>query len=258
MKKWKIVLLTILGMLVIGAAAVAIWQWDNIRAVITVLTRDSGDIAGDLEQQRQEHQKELEDKRPITVKPPSTQQDDDVFSGTTTPEKVKDELGITEQIEKGKEAGIIPSEDQPDSTEPGPGTESGDTSREDENPPNESGKQQLTADELLNICVAELYACKVDIMDTLRGLKEEALAEWRSLSPEERTAAKKREIGFKGLDKCYDLEVATDRKVHEILDRYRPLLEELEEDTSILTVLWKQYLDEKSAEKAYYLDKYMP
>lgn len=270
MKKWKIALLCILGAVIVGVGALAIWQRENIRALYTVLTRDSETIARELEEQREQHRKDLEDQAQIDVAPPTSQQTDNVLSGSATPQEVKDELGISDLLEKGKTAGIIPDdasappgegESQPEgpgSSEPPadtpPPDEDGDTAS---TAPAPEEPAELTADELVNICVAELYSCQVDIMDTLRVLKEEAYDEWHSLPKEERTGAKKREIGLAGLNKCYELEVKVDSEVMEILARYRPLLEKLGADTSILDMLWRQYIDEKSAEKAYYLDKYM-
>lgn len=311
MKKWKIVTLCVLGVATAAVLGVAVWQRNNIKAVYTVMTRDSDTIAKELEEQREQHRKELEDQAQIDVAPPTSQQTDDVFSGSATSQEVKDQLGISEMLEKGKAAGIIPDDTTapPGKGESRPSGSGTSESPADTSPPREdrdsaadtatpasdkeppadtppprkdrdsaadtaspvpapvsSGETvrpapeeppELTADELINICVAELYSCHVDIMDTLRTLKEEARSQWRALPANERTAARKREIGFAGLEQCYELEVETDNRVLEILDRYRPLLKERGADTSILDVLWEQYVEEKSAEKAYYLDKYM-
>ena len=152
---------------------------------------------------------------------PTTEQSDAILSGQMTPEQVKDELGITEQLNK---------------------TETG---------------EDRPAEELLRSCVAELYACKVDIMARLAVLKQETLDIWLSLSDEERTSTKMKELGFAGLDKCYQLEAVVDGQVREILARYRELLRDTDADLSILDDLWDYYVDEKAAEKAYYLDKYL-
>ena len=48
-----------------------------------------------------------------------------------------------------------------------------------------------------------------------------------------------------------------DVDVREILGSYKTQLEEIHADTAILDELWDYYTDEKTAEKAYYLDKYL-
>ncbi len=219
MKRWKKILLGVLVALVVLIGGLCIWQWNNLRAVYAFMTQDSQTIAESLENQRAEHQQAIQEQVPITVAPPSTQQSDAILAGQTTPEQVKEELGITAQLDT-------------------------------------AGNEQ-SAEELVNSCVAELYACKVDIMAELGVMKQEAVAQWNALSDAERTDAKLREIGMAGLEDCYDLEVAVDNQVQEILARYRTQLTQIGADTKILDTLWKYYCDEKASEKAYYLDKYM-
>ncbi|MDO4269929.1 MAG: hypothetical protein Q4C72_03295 [Eubacteriales bacterium] len=219
MKLWKKIVLLVLAVLALAAGSLTVWQWNNIQVVCLFLTQDSETIAQNLEQKREAHQKEIQKIAPVTVAPPSVQQNNDLLSGIADPEQVKEELGIKEQMDKA-------------------GSES-------------------TAEELINSCVAELYGCKVDIMAQLAVLKKAALDEWNGLPEEERTGAKKRSIGLAGLEACYDLEVAADNRAEQILDSYRVRLKEINADTSALDSLWKLYCEEKASEKAYYLDKYM-
>lgn len=216
---WKKILLWLLILLLIAMAALAFWQRQNIRAVYTFVTQDSETIAGNLEQKRSEHQSKLEEKVPLTVLPPSTEQSNAILSGAATSESVKEELGIANQLAK-------------------------------------LGNEE-TAEELINSCVAELYACKVDIMAELALLKQEAVDQWNALPEEKRTDNALREIGLRGLEQCYDLEVTVDAQVEEILSCYKIKLVEMGADTAILADLWSYYEDEKVAEKTYYMDRYL-
>lgn len=219
MRRWKKILLGAFAVLLLAALAVGIWQRNNLRAVYTFLTQDSQTIAQSVERQREEHRQAIQEQVPITVAPPSTQQSEAILSGRMTPEQVKEELGITAQLDR-------------------------------------LGSEQ-SAEELVNSCVAELYACKVDIMARLGEMKQAAVSQWNQLSEEERTDARLRELGLAGLEDCYDLEVSADSWVQEILARYRERLEQMDADTQILDTLWEYYCDEKASEKAYYLDKYL-
>lgn len=219
MKLRKKILLGLLVLLAITMAALAIWQRQNIRAVYTFMTEDSETIADDLDQKRSEHQSKIEETAPLTVVPPSTEQSNAILSGATTPESVKAELGITEQLAKlGNEA---------------------------------------TAEDLINSCVAELYACKVDIMAELARLKQAAVDQWNAMPKETRTDNARRELGLEILKKCYDLEITVDAQVEEILSRYKVKLTEIGADTAILGELWDYYEDEKVDEKSYYMDRYL-
>ena len=114
-----------------------------------------------------------------------------------------------------------------------------------------------TAEDLINDCVAELYACKVDLMATLGGMKQNLLDQWKALPKHERTSAKRTELGMAALEICYEMEVTTDEQVEAILDKYRPLVKEAGGDMSVFGTLWKYYSEEKASEKAYYMNKYL-
>ncbi len=114
-----------------------------------------------------------------------------------------------------------------------------------------------TAEELINECVAELYACKVDLMATLGGMKQNLLDQWKALPAHERTSARRTELGMAALERCYEMEVTTDEQVEAILDKYRPLVKEAGGDMTVFGTLWKYYCEEKASEKAYYMNKYL-
>ena len=206
-----------------------LWQWNNIQALYAFLTQDSRQIAENLEGQREEHHQAIQDAvgGGLNVRPPSTEQSDAILSGQLTPEEVKEELGITDQLQKTEE------------------------------PAQEGEPPAYTAQDLVNSCVAELYGCKIDIMAVLAELKRETLAEWNALPAEERTDTKMKEFGLAGLNECYRLEAEVDDQVREILGRYETRLKEIGAKTAILDQLWTYYTEEKAAEKAYYLDKYL-
>ena len=145
MKRWKKILLAVLAALILLLGGLCLWQWNNIQALYAFLTKDSAQIAQDLEQKREEHHQAIADiVGDLTVSAPTTEQSDAILSGTLSPEQVKEELGITAQLEKTEPA-----------REPQKGEE----------------EPAVTAQELLRSCVAELYACKVDILGTLAQLK---------------------------------------------------------------------------------------
>ena len=187
MKTWKKILLAVPAALALLLGGLCVWQWDNIQAVYAFLTKDSAQIARDLEQKREEHHQAIADiVGGLEMQAPTAQQGDAILSGAMTPEQVKEELGITAQLEK---------------TEPARDPQAG-----------EEGAAEAVR-ELLRRCVAELYAYKVDILGTLAQLKQEALAEWFALPAEQRTDTRLKEIGLAGLRECYALEAVTDDQV---------------------------------------------
>lgn len=233
MKRWKKIVLIVLAVLVVVLGALVFWQWKNLKAVHAALTTDREALAQSVQDTADEHREELENGG-ITVNRPSSQQTEDLLDGKVTAEEVKTALGIL----------TLPSSDE----EPGqPGETSG----------NGSATDKPTAETLLNQCVAELYSCQIDLMAKLGEMKQAALEEWKALPAAERTTLKKQEIGMAGLRQCYNLESETDSDVKEILARYRTQLEEIGADTSTLDKLWTYYCEEKEAQKAFYLNKYL-
>ena len=225
MKTWKKVVLIILAVVIVSLAGLYVWQRENIHALYKAFTTDSETIAQDLEDKRSTHHEALQEETQvqITVKPVTTQQSNDLIDGKVGAEEVKEQMGVvaTPQVESGTAAAVATKED------------------------------------LVNQCVAALYAYKVDVMARLGEMKQAAVNEWNGLSKAERTTARKMEISMAGLRKCYDYEVEVDGKVKEILAVYREKMIGIGEPTGPIDDLWIYYCDEKEAEKTYYLDKYL-
>lgn len=224
MKRWKKITLAVVLVLVVVITAVCVWQWNNIQAIYRFLTMDGETIASRVEENRQAHHNAIEEytKFDIEVAPPTMEQSNNLLNGNVSVDEIKDTLGITEKLEQAAQ-----------------------------------GYEGLSPEELLNLCIAELYACRIDLMAKLGELKQEALDQWNALPESERTDQWKKRIGFSGLSQCYELEDETDKQVREIVDRYRPWMKRAGGDLSILDRLWDYYKEEKADEKAYYLNKYL-
>ena len=237
MKKFLKILLGVFLVIVIAVAAFVIWQWENVRAVYIMLTTDNETITQNLETQRLEQQKSLQEKYSVTIQAPSVAHSDALLDGTANPEEIKQELGISQELKN------IDSNEQKAPSE-------ADASKKSEN----DTQKQVQA--WVNQCVAELYACEVDLMAVLGGMKKKAIAQWNSLDHDTRTMDDLRAIGFAGLNECYDMEVRVDRQVKDILAKYRAKLKEVGADTSVFDTMWTQYCNKKANQKAYYLNKY--
>lgn len=267
MKRWKKIGLGITLGLVAAAVGLGIWQRENVKAMYTFLTNDSESISQTLQDKQQVQQETLQKDYNITVLAPSIDISNDLLDGKVSPEEVKQALGITqaaqpEQLVPEQNPQTVPVQpSQPTQSpvpQPAAPQESVSALPEPTVEPElteEERKQKIEA--LVNQCVAELYACEVDLMAQLGQMKQAAVDEWVALKPKDRTAAKKQEIGFAGLEKCYKLEVVVDDQVDAILKGYEPLIQELGGDTAVLDELWRYYCDKKADQKAYYLDKYL-
>ena len=236
------IILLVIALLITG---VVIWQWENVRAVYMFVTSDAETISANIEEKRIEQEETLAVYE-VTVQAPTAVQSNDLLDGKVTPEQVKQDLGITQELEKAES----PAEEAPKQPP------ADDVPKPQEKPKDDAASVQKQVQELINRCVAELYACEVDLMAVLGGMKKKAIAEWNSLDRSTRTSADLRAIGMRGLNECYDMEVGVDKQVKAILDKYRAEMKALKADASILDTLWRQYCDKKANQKAYYLNKY--
>ena len=273
MKQWKKVGICVIPVVLVIALGLTVWQWENFKTVCTVLLDDSKAISRKMGETQHKQQENLGEAYHITVLPPSIAQSNALLNGKTSPEEVKDSLGISqvmqtipEQEEGGTDSPQPAQTQQPakPKLEPTKTSERSDTELPEAPEEVQTEEPELTEEErknqietLVNQCVAELYACEVDLMAVLGEMKQAASDEWYGLKPKEQTKEKKMEIGFAGLDKCYELEVQVDEQVTGILERYRGPLEALKADMTVLEELWRYYCDKKASQKAYYLEKYL-
>ena len=237
MRRGKKIALGILAALLLGGTALCVWQRENIGALYTVLTKDPESISSDMEKVRREHQLTLQEEKGVTVLQPSVEQSESLLNGTATAEEVKQALGLTDQLTE-----------QP----PSPGESA---APESVRPAEEKPVFDQTA--ALNRCVAELYAYKVDLTAQLGQLRQDTYLMWNNLPAGERTPARKQTVVMDGLYTCYALEAEADTRVKQILSDYRTLFENAGAGTEDLDELWVYYCEEKAAEKAYYMEKYL-
>ena len=221
---WKILCL-LLALLLLAAGEYAWLQWDNLKAIYQAKTKSTEAILQESQAQLEAHQKELE-QYDVILKAPTREEKDELLSGGSMKASKKDK-GDAEAAPKEIPPEVPPAVEQP------------------------------TAQSILERCIQELYDCEVALMAHLGTMKQAALDEWRALPESQRTKSKKLEIGYRGLDACYKLEVEIDAQVKGILAKYRTELEGINADTAPLDTLWKHYCEEKASTKAYYLNKYL-
>ena len=67
MKKWVKVLICVLAILLVTVSALAIWQRNNISAVFKMLTSDKEQIAQEMNENKEQLEKELQEKYPSVI-----------------------------------------------------------------------------------------------------------------------------------------------------------------------------------------------
>jgi hypothetical protein len=169
------------------------------------------------------------------------------MNGTMTAEEVKEALGIT-----AAQLTQVPQAAQQAQT-----STSNSSTNSNSSTTTVQTTPTVTQDDLVNSCVAELYSCKVDIMAGLSQIKNDVVAQWKALPASQRTTSKKQELGISALNRALSLESSVDSEVKSIISRYKQSIKDIGGDSSVLDSLWTYYENEKSAEKSYYIKKYL-
>ena len=186
-----VVLLVIVLLILALLIGLAVWQRENLKALYISFTKDSEDITQELEDTRNQQQAALENKYEITVTPPDMQQTDDLLNGLLTPEEVKDALGLPQStpMPQPEETPQPETTPQPGQPTPAPTPTPTPTPVPTPEPGLSQEEKQKLANDLVNQCVGELYACEVDLMARLGEMNSAAVAVWLALPKEERSQA---------------------------------------------------------------------
>ena len=240
MKRLKRILGGILLVLVICIAALAVWQWDNIRAFYVAVTNDTATIGEQMEETRAKNEQTLREYD-IHVTAPSLEQTEALLYGTLSPDEVKASLQLDAVIGTTEHNTVE--------------TAGGDAGAEQTDQQSEPSNEEK-AKQLVNACTAELYAKQIDLMAELGALYADTQARWIALG-DGRNATTKKQFIAEGLQQCSAIEASTDAMVQGVLDRYRAELAALHADDAALDELWNIYKEEKNTQKAYYLSQYM-
>ena len=238
MKKWIVSAAVLLLVIILAAAGLlAYWQWDNLKALYKAKTMDAEAILAEAAAQTEKRQKEL-DAYGVTLKVPTQAEMDALLNGAALPTGEDD----------ASQQDPASMDTEPDGSEPIPTWQ----------PVKEPEPERETdPKELIERCIQELYDCETALMARLGVMKQAAVDEWKSLPDSERTQENKMDIGYRGLDACYALEVEIDAQVLDILAGYRAELEAVKADTAPMDTLWAHYCEEKTSAKAYYFNKYL-
>ena len=236
MKKKKKTGLVIVLVLVLALAALAVWQRENIHALLLSRTLSREELS---EQMGQQMARTEEASQSAGVK----------VRGMTDEEKAalsSSELSRDELIDRL--AGLAELEASALDTAQSQGV-----SESAEAQPDAAADPQAALREQLAKKVAEVYVMEAEYTDWLEQANQGAIDEFNALPEEEQTSSAKYSIGMQYLAEALKKEKECDQKMKDIETEIRSLLTQLGEDTSLADEIHAAYLDEKASLKAYYL-----
>ena len=228
MKKWVKVLICVLAILLVTVIALAIWQRNNISAVFKMLTSDKEQIAQEMNENKEQLEKELQEKYPSVIDDITAEQEEKILRGELTVEEVVAEINKKYEERRAEQQSAIGSA-------------------------NSSSGNNAAVDRLIGDKVIEIYSLKAYYLGQLGQLEAAVKSDYSALPENKRNIIGKKELVSKYMGRATSLMSQCDSRVESVLSELKSGLESYGADTSIIKRIRNAYENEKALKKAYYM-----
>lgn len=228
MKKWVKVLICVLAILLVTVSALAIWQRNNISAVFKMLTSDKEQIAQEMNENKEQLEKELQEKYPSVIDDITAEQEEKILRGELTVEEVVAEINKKYEERRAEQQSAIGSA-------------------------NSSSGNNAAVDRLIGDKVIEIYSLKAYYLGQLGQLEAAVKSDYSALPENKRNIIGKKELVSKYMGRATSLMSQCDSRVESVLSELKSGLESYGADTSIIKRIRSAYENEKALKKAYYM-----
>lgn len=195
----------------------AIYQRNNISAVITSVSKTEEEIAKELDNSKKQLATELEEKYSTVVSDLTADEEKQIMKG---------ELSVEEAVENINK-------------------------KYEEKKTNNNNASKV--DELIGDKVIELYSLKAYYLGQLGQMEATVKREYSALPKEKKNLLGIKEIANKHMGTAMSLLNQCDKQVNDLISQLEKELKSLKADTSILKTIRDTYENEKALKKAYYL-----
>ena len=217
MKKRNVIILTIFIIIILAITVMAIYQRNNISAVITSVSKTEEEIAKELDNSKKQLATELEEKYSTVVSDLTADEEKQIMKG---------ELSVEEAVENINK-------------------------KYEEKKTNNNNASKV--DELIGDKVIELYSLKAYYLGQLGQMEATVKREYSALPKEKKNLLGIKEIANKHMGTAMSLLNQCDKQVNDLISQLEKELKSLKADTSILKTIRDTYENEKALKNAYYL-----
>ena len=238
MKKINKILLTILTIIVFAFAAVVVWQYDNISALLNGMNKSTEDLALEIDKKRDDLKTEVEKYTNSPIIDITAEDEQKLIKGEISLEEISEEYNLSIEYMKDEEVNKAPEDI---STEIPTGV------------PVDNSKQ---IEKEIGDSVGRMYALKAKYVNKLGELEREVIDQYAKLPESKQNMDAKKELVMSNLDYIAKLEKTCDTEVGEVISSLEENLKDLGGDLKIIQILKKSYNDEKELKKSYYLSLY--
>lgn len=240
MKKRTKILLAVLGVFLIVASVLVIWQWNNIKSLAYYLMYSEGELSELAEENDKLIAEAMEKVPEVSLRELTEEEEELLISGEITESEaiqlILDQITISKLIEDHARA-----KEQADNAEEAGGE-------------SESGSPGSSSN--LDALLARVYVLQSTYTGALAGLKQAAVAEYNALPEDQKTSSAKTSIGRKYLGQASSLEGQCDSAMSGLCSEISAALKAEGKDTSLVSDIKSAYANQKSITKAQYLSMY--
>lgn len=271
MRRWKLVLLILIFVVIAGIVSIGFWQADNIRAGLMALTKTSDQIAVDMNTNKKQLEEELKKTYPTIISDFTAEEERMIMTGEITVEeavemmqeryeKKLEELGEIWSYDSKSPENIFGTSDEiakdskgnkKDSKNTSSNSSKGD-SKQNGGKPSAGGKVSGDVDAIVGDRIVELYSLKAYYLGQLGQIEASAKSDYLSLPKEKRGLVGKNTIVNKYMGVAMGHMNSCDAKVNSLLSGLEADLKAANADTSIIKTIRDAYESEKTMKKAYY------
>lgn len=212
----------LLGLFVVAACVLAVWQWNNIHSLITAVRYSEEELAEKIENNKKYEENEVAAYTGGPVRGLSHEEEEQIRKGEITAEQA---------LEKISNKSIAEIE-------------------------NEQAQPAQDANSLINASIEKLYFLKAKYIGRLGELERRAISDYKALSKSQRGIKAQKNIISSYLGEAAALERECDAAVSDILKSLEANLKAINADTKIVNTIKKSYGEEKMLKKSYYFNLY--
>lgn len=240
--------LAVIAVMIVLIGMVAVWQYDNIKALYMSRKYSQEDIRDKMTDAKKLAEEELKKRVNIKVTDITPEDEDKIRTGEMSMEEAAEKYNLPVDVMTSQEPdATLGNKDKPNASSGESGT--------DKNAPQTPGNSdaEVSVDDLVDEHVGLMYALKAKYVAALGKLEKQVRDDYAALSESERNASSKQKIASKYVDYVINLEESCDLEVEEVLKTLEDKLKECNGDSEIVQILRDAYKQEKELKKSYYL-----
>ena len=255
--RWKIPLVILLILLAI-LAALAVWQKNNLQAVIGFMTYSQEELEEQLQQNDQKIKDAVNAQPEIIVRDITDEEKQALRDGSLSASDLAKRLTSPNPPDLTP----TPPASEPSTPsaleDPAPPEQEAPSVSSPPSPPATSQPAASTAvdyETQVNDIIARVYVLREEYLIALEQMEEDAKSLYRSLPAEKRTAAKLASVVSDYLGQAANLEAECDAKMDTIVTELESLQRKNGKTLDLVKTVKYTYANEKSLKKAWYMSE---